>query len=115
MEPKPNIPEDNSSPSREKTRNLAQEQRDNECFLPPLPSVEQMRMDVANATCELQQAFFHQKPNPEHKLDRHKVCPLSSIINQFLIKVVSGNPNRKAWRYHNGRKEGQQKIRAGED
>lgn len=37
---------------------------DEESFLPPLPSVEQMRRDVANATCELQQTFF-QIHNPK--------------------------------------------------
>ncbi|KAL5970117.1 Guanine nucleotide-releasing factor 2, partial [Taenia solium] len=31
---------------------------DEESLLPPLPSVEQMQRDVANVTCELQQAFF---------------------------------------------------------
>ncbi|KAM7540581.1 hypothetical protein Aperf_G00000042814 [Anoplocephala perfoliata] len=96
MEPKPNISEDKSSPSREKTKNLALEQNDNEYFLPPLPSVEQMRMDVANATCELQQAFFHQKPNSEHETDWHRLSA------ETLTPKQCGDGKMDEWKDNKG-------------
>lgn len=74
MEPRLSISVEERSPTSDKSKCLARQQGDNEYYLPPLPSVEQMRVDVANATCELQQAFFqNQKHNPELELDWHKV------------------------------------------
>ncbi|VDO15348.1 unnamed protein product [Rodentolepis nana] len=73
MEPRLGISVEESSPTINKSNCLARQQNDNECFLPPLPSIEQMRMDVANATSELQQAFFqNQKHNLDPEVEWHK-------------------------------------------
>ncbi|KAL5111837.1 hypothetical protein TcWFU_003773 [Taenia crassiceps] len=69
---------------------------DEESFLPPLPSVEQMRRDVANATCELQQAFF-QTHNPKYTQDNEmgnkqfSEATFSSESGGSEIKETQGN------------------------
>ena len=57
---------------------------DEERFLPPLPSVEQMQRDVANATCELQQAFFHPQ---NFKLACEQEAELRKANKQFFFHL----------------------------
>ena len=57
---------------------------DEERFLPPLPSVEQMQKDVANATSELQQAFFY----PQNLKTGMTLQPVSIIIKIYACKMT---------------------------
>ncbi|VDM35700.1 unnamed protein product [Hydatigera taeniaeformis] len=82
--------------SEEARSPLIKSSEEEESFLPPLPSVEQMRRDVANATCELQQAFF-QMHNPKCTQDidnenqQLSAAPFPSEPDDHRLKNTQGN------------------------